>query len=379
MKIEPFLMERMQSTWENVVRYNLSESGVHPIPLGELVNQEQVERMLGTGLGYSQSNGTEELRSFIAAGYPGATLDNVLATTGCSEANFVVSWAMLEPGDEVILMLPNYMQIWGLARSHGATVKPLRLREESGWRPDLDELRALITPRTKVIVICNPNNPTGAILSDAEIQTICDLASKAGCWILADEVYQGAERDGRTTPSFWGRYDRVIITNGLSKAYGLPGIRTGWVVAPAEWIARLWAYHDYLTIGPSILNDFLARIALHPDRRPKILERTRRILQTNFPVLKAWMDAHGQMFSYLPPRAGAIAFMKYNLSINSTELVERILHEKSVLIVPGDHFGMDRYLRIGYGAEPDYLRAGLDLIHEVLLEVSTARAIQRPA
>ncbi len=379
MKIEPFLMERMQSTWENVVRYNLSESGVHPVPLGELVNQEQVKTMLATGLGYSQSNGTEELRSIIAAGYPGATVENILVTTGCSEANFVVTWAMLEPGDELILMLPNYMQIWGLARSHGATVRPLRLREETGWRLDLDELRALISPRTKLIALCNPNNPTGAILDEATMQTICNLASKAGCWILADEVYQGAELDGRTTPSFWGRYERVIITNGLSKAYGLPGIRTGWVVAPADWIARLWAYHDYLTIGPSTLNDFLARIALHPDRRPRILERTRRILQKNFPVLKAWIEAHGEMFSCISPRAGAIAFMKYNLPINSTELVEKILHEKSVLIVPGDHFGMDRYLRIGYGPEPDYLRAGLDLIHEVLLEVSSARAIQRPA
>lgn len=370
MKLDIFQMERMQSTWENRVRYNLSESGVHPLAVRELLaDPEAQQRLLDQELVYTQSNGSEELRSLIARLYPGATADNILVANGTSEANFVCIWGLVEPGDEVVLMLPNYMQIWGAARSFGATVKPFRLREELNWGPDLDELHRAISPRTKLIAVCNPNNPTGAVLSETAMDSIVAEARRAGAWLLADEVYRGAERNSQTTPTFWGRYARVLCTAGLSKAYGLPGLRIGWVVAPPEEAARLWSYRDYITISPGTLSEFLARLALAPGTHERIIERTRSILQDNYPLLEAWLNAHGDLFSLIPPAAGAIAYLKYRLDINSTTLVERLLHEKSVLIVPGDHFGMDRYLRIGYGPPPEYLRAGLDRIDELLREL----------
>jgi aspartate/methionine/tyrosine aminotransferase len=217
-----------------------------------------------------------------------------------------------------------------------------------------------------MIVICNPNNPTGAILSASEMDEIIRIASRYGAWILADEIYQGSERDGNTTPSFYGKYERVVVTNGLSKAFGLPGLRIGWVVAPSEWIARMWAYHDYTTIAPGTLSDMLARVAVSPAGRTRCLERTRGICRHNFPLLQQWMEAHGSMFSLVEPRAGAIAYVHYDLQINSTELIQRLLHEKSVLVVPGDHFGMDHYLRIGYGPPADYLQRALDQIDDLL-------------
>jgi aspartate/methionine/tyrosine aminotransferase len=368
MKIETFLMERMQSTWENRVDYNLSESGVHPMYLGEILREvpESTEQLLKQELGYPQSNGTPELRQAIANLYRGATPDNVLVTNGTSEANFLCIWNLVDPDDEVLLMLPNYMQIWGIARAFRGNVKTFQLREEKQWHIDFQELERLATKRTKLVVVCNPNNPTGAVLTETEMDRLIDIARNSDAWLLADEVYQGAERQIDRTPSFWGRYEKAIITNGLSKAYGLPGLRIGWVVAPPELIAQLWSYHDYTTIGAGMMSNFLAAIALSPGVREKILGRTRKILQNNYPILETWIGNHADLFSMIEPQAGAIAYFRYNLPVNSTQLVEKLRDEKSVLVVPGDHFGMGRYLRIGYGSPAEYLTAGLDRTADLL-------------
>jgi aspartate/methionine/tyrosine aminotransferase len=365
MKLEPFAMERMQSQWENRVRHNLSESGVHPMSVGELLGGDGPEELLRQELVYVQSNGSEALRTAVAAMYPGAGAANVLVCNGTSEANHVVTWNLVEPGDEVVLMLPNYMQVFGLIRGFGGTVIPFRLREQERWAPDLDELRRAVGPKTRLIAVCNPNNPTGAILSAAEMREIAALAARHGAWLLADEVYRGAERDGAESATFWGMHDRVLITSGLSKAYGLPGLRIGWVVGPPDKIAELWGRRDYLTIAPGALSDLLARRALDPGVRPRILERTRGIIRENYPALEEWIRRQ-DAFSLVPPRAGAIAYVRYAWKVNSTRLVERLRDEQSVLIVPGDHFGMDGYLRIGFGNRPQDLAAGLARIDAVL-------------
>jgi aspartate/methionine/tyrosine aminotransferase len=318
-------------------------------------------------LRYSQSNGTLPLRSAIAAIYPGTTADHVQVTNGGSEANYITTWNLVEPGDEVVMMVPNYMQTWGLARAFGATIRDWPLVESpGGWRVDIAALDRLVSPRSKLIVICNPNNPTGARFEATDLDAIASIASRHGAWVLSDEIYRGAELDGRETPSMWGRHDRVIVTSGLSKAYALPGLRVGWVVAPPPLVAALWSYHDYTTISPGALSDILARRALEPDRRATILARTRRILNTNFPLMADWLRSHGERFSYVPPDAGAIVYVRYSHAINSTALVNRLRQEKSVLIVPGDHFGMDGYLRIGFGEEVGYLREGLSRLHDLL-------------
>jgi aspartate/methionine/tyrosine aminotransferase len=374
MRLEPFAMERMQSTYENQVDFNLSESGVHPLKLGELVDDEASRAaLLGESLRYTQSNGTIPLRAAIAAMYPGTTPDHIQVTNGGSEANYITTWHLVEPGDEVVLMVPNYMQTRGLARAFGGTVKEWPLREHgtpARWRIDADALARLTTPRTKLIIICNPNNPTGARIDAEDLDRIAAIAGAHGSWVLADELYRGAELDGRETPTMWGRSDRAIITSGLSKAYGLPGLRIGWIVAPPALVRQLWSCHDYTTISPGALSDALARRALEPARRAQILARTRRILTENFPVIAEWLDAGG-LFSYVRPDAGAIVYVRYQHGINSTELVTRLREQKSVLIVPGDHFGMDGYLRIGFGDETAYLRHGLTRLREVLEEIPT--------
>jgi aspartate/methionine/tyrosine aminotransferase len=229
-----------------------------------------------------------------------------------------------------------------------------------------------VSPETKLVAVCNPNNPTGYALTDEEMDGIVSAAAGVGAWLLADEVYGGAERLTDTqTPSFWGRYDKVLAMGSLSKAYGLPGLRLGWVVAPAATVADIWARHDYTTISATMLANKLAAIALSPEVRPRVLQRTRGYIRRGFPVLQEWMDSHAGLFSVVPPHASAIAFPRYNLTINSTELVQRLIEEKSVLIAPGDHFGLDHHLRISFGLPHDYLRAGLDRIYDLLAEFQT--------
>jgi aspartate/methionine/tyrosine aminotransferase len=371
MKIVEFQMERMQSTWENAVEYNLSESGVHPLSLKELVPEAELKELLDIGLGYSQTNGTPELREQIVRLYPEAGLEQVLVTAGSSEANYLLMWSNLEPGDEVVFMMPNYMQMWGLVKSFGAVLKPFWLKEDLGWAPDIDDLKKLVTAKTKLIVVTNPNNPTGAVLSPETMEAIIASADRVGAWIISDEVYQGAEREGPVSPSFWGKSDRAVIVNGLSKAYGLPGVRIGWIVGPEDFVQKTWPYHDYTTISPSILSDRIARIALSPGKRDKILERTRGILRRNFPFIESWLNKQSGLFSWIAPRAGAIAFARYHREVNSTEFVTRLIREKSTLIVPGDHFEMDRCLRFGFGSEPEYLSRGLARVEELFNELET--------
>jgi len=369
MKLEQFDMERMQSTYENLVEFNLSESGVRPLTPRELVEDTAgLEALLDQPLVYTQSNGTIELRRLIAAMYPGSGIEHVEVTNGGSEANFITTFNLVEPGDDVVMLVPNYMQTWGLARGFGGTIREWRLVEDRAagrWRADLAELEQLVTSRTKLIVICNPNNPTGARLTASELDAIARIADRHGAWILSDEVYRGAEIDGVETASMWGRSSRAIITSGLSKAYGLPGLRIGWIVGPPALIASLWSYHDYTTIAPGALSDRLARVAMQPERRARLFERTRAILRRNLPLIEAWLTEAGG-FSWIKPEAGAIVYVKYEHAINSTRLVNRLREEHSVLIVPGDHFGMDGYLRLGFGEPPEYNQAGLDRLKALL-------------
>ena len=368
MRIEPFEMERWQSVWENTVELNISESGVHPLSTSELVpDAAQLKSVLDVPLLYPQTNGSEELRSRVAAMYPGATADNVLVTCGGSEANFVSTWSLVEPGDEIVFMLPNYMQMAGLGRAFGATVKPLWLREPLEWGINVDDLVRTVTAKTKVIAICNPNNPTGATLRDDMRAAIVTAAAKVGAWILSDEVYRGAELNGELTPTFWGTYDKVLCTGGLSKAYALPGLRMGWVVGPAKTIAQLWGYHDYTSIGPTMLTDRLASIALEPERRAWILERTRAILRANYPAVKAWFDAHSDLISHIPPKAGAIAWAGLRDGRSTARMIDE-MKRRGVLMVSGEQMGMPTFFRVGFGSHPEQLAEALGRIDAWLHE-----------
>jgi len=359
-KIEPFEMERMQSTWENRVGYDLSESGILPLTLRELVEMGlDMQVLMDVPLGYSQSDGTPELKELLMEIYPGASHESIEVTNGTSEANYLLALSLIAEGDVFALEMPNYMQLWGLPRSLGAEVVPFRLRFEDNWEPDWEEFEKAVTPKTRVVYLSHPNNPTGKVLSDEAMERIVARCEEMDAWLISDEVYLGAEIDRERTKSFWGRSDRVVVTSGLSKAYGIPGIRVGWIVGPREVVTDCWTQHDYITIGPNKLSDFMARVAVTPENRERLYARTRKILRNNLPIMREWTESFGGALEFRPPDAGAIALVKYRADVPSVELATRVRENQSVLIVPGAHLGLEGFLRIWLGGHGDFMKEGL--------------------
>jgi aspartate/methionine/tyrosine aminotransferase len=358
MKLEVFEMERMQSTWENLVEYDMSESGVSPLTLRELVAMGfDLEKFLDVPLGYSQSNGTLALREALTKVYPGTTVENFQVTNGTSEANYMAALSQLREGDGFALETPNYMQLWGVPRSLGAETRTFNLRLDQGWEPDWEEFEKAVGQGTKMVYLSNPNNPTGAVLSDAAMKRIVARCDSVGAWLVADEVYLGAEIFAPRTKSFWGMSERVMVTSGLSKAYGIPGVRIGWIVGPKEAIAECWTQHDYITICPNKMSDEIARVAVA--NRDKCYARTRELLTENLEIARGWVKSFDGFLEWREPEAGAIALVKYRADVPSAELCERMRVRQSTLVVPGAYVGLEGYLRIWLGGREEYMREGL--------------------
>ena len=373
MSFIPFELEYAQSKWEQIVDFNLTESGVHPMQLAELVNGDSqlLETLMASEIGYPHVNGNPELRENIARLYNGADVSNILVTVGAAEANHIIMQTLMKDGDELLTQTPTYKQVWGIAQNAGHTVRSFRLMSEAGWAVDLDELKQNVNSRTKIIAICNPNNPTGYIMTEAEMQAIVEVADSVGAWILADEVYRGAERIRETeTPSFFGMYDKVLALGSMSKAYGLPGLRVGWIAGPPDMVEDIWRRHEYTAITAGAISNTLAAYALSPAVRPRIVKRTRDYIQAGFPTLENWMNAQDGLFSYTPSQASAVSFIKYNLEINSTELMEILCREASVFVGSGDSFGMDHHLRIAFGQGKEVLTEALGRIEKTIAKLA---------
>ncbi len=194
------------------------------------------------------------------------------------------------------------------------------------------------------------------------MRRIVERCESTGTWLLADEVYLGAEIDRERTRSFWGMSDRVIVTSGLSKAYGIPGVRIGWLVGPKDVVEGCWSQHDYVTIGPNKLSDRVATVVVEQQNRERCYARTREILRHNLPIGRDWIERFGGRLTWREPQAGAIALVKYDADVPSLTIAERVRVSQSTLIVPGSHVGLEGYLRIWLGGREEFLREGLTRI-----------------
>jgi aspartate/methionine/tyrosine aminotransferase len=362
----PFELEHYQSLYEHTVDVNLADSSVKCTDVGSWLLPEEREGLLSLDLFYPEVNGLESLRSKIAGLFPDTEPGQVLVTHGAAQANHLVASTLLDPGDALVWFSPGYRQIPGLAQNLGCRILDVPLDPDRSWAVDWEAFDAHMNDDVSVVAVVNPNNPTGSVLSEAEMQRIVAACERVGAWLHADEVYHGTELDGTETPTFRGMYDRVVVTGSLSKAYGLSGLRIGWAVGAQELIEDLWRRHEYEVIAAAAPSMYLADRALSGDHRADLLERQRRISREGHEVLDAWIAGQDGLFSVGPRRATSIGFIRYHVDAPSLEVAERIRKEASVLTAPGVFLGTEGHLRITVGYEAEKVRPALDRVAQVV-------------
>ncbi|SDA61537.1 aminotransferase [Sinorhizobium sp. NFACC03] len=377
MKIRNFGVEIWMNKYETKCQLNLAETCVDSLTVAELLEMAGTndisQQLLPLKLTYGEIEGSVRLRTLIAKLYENQKIENVITTHGAIGANALVHQTLVEPGDRVISVLPTYQQHYSIPESFGADTQILKLTEKTGFLPDLVELKKLAIPGTKLIAINNPNNPTGSLMDRAYLEQIVEIARACGAWILCDEVYRGTdqESDSGMTASVADLYEKGISTGSMSKTFSLAGLRLGWIVAPAELIHAVSIHRDYNTISVGMLDDHFAAIAL--ESKDKILERSHRITRSNLAIVSDWVDAE-PLISWVKPKSGTTALLKYELPISSEEFCIRLLEKTGVMLTPGSAMDMEGYLRIGYANGKDILREGLMRISEFLKETVASAA-----
>jgi aspartate/methionine/tyrosine aminotransferase len=368
LKIESFGLERWMTRHETKVRYDLAESGIYPLRIADLLGwlpageeRSTLDRLLELRLGYSEAVGTLELRSLIAETYAGCGPDNILVTTGAIEANFLLFNVLLEAGDHVIAPYPAYQQLYSVPRALGCEVSRWELGPESGYRFDVAALERLVRPHTRLIVVNTPHNPTGAMLSAEELAHVYGLAESVGATVVCDEAYRWLAVPGGDcfAPPMFEHGPHGISVGTVSKPFGLPGLRIGWLAAPKEVVAACWGMRDYLSLSPGKLNDALAQLAFR--HRERIVERNSAIIAANLAATERWLARHAGFLAWTPPRGGLVALLRYRFDIPSLALADMLATEYSVMLAPGSAFGHERHLRIGLGQEPGLFQEGLDV------------------
>ena len=368
MKAEPFLIERFMDTYETQAELNLAETCVDPFTLNEFLDlmgrTDFLDELRELKLSYGHIEGSPDLRQGIAHFYEKLEPANILVTGGAIAANFLVFYSLVEPEDTVISIFPTYQQLYSVPRSLGAHVKLLPLREEDHWLPNLDKLAELIDSKTRLIVVNNPHNPSGSLIDTANLKKLCHIAEDANALLLCDETYRGLYvRPNDAVPSAVDLSDNAIATGSFSKVFSLTGLRLGWIAANRSLIEQCKAHRDYTTISNGVIDDALATLAVQ--KADRILTRNLRTLRTNHHILSCWVDTEPHI-QWVPPRAGSVAFLKHDLTMSSEALCLRLLQNHGTLLVPGSCFGMDQYLRIGYGCTTDTLEHGLALFKKFL-------------
>lgn len=353
-------------TYQYEIDYDVGESAVKTLPLGAVpVDLNDVR------LRYGYHRGKPELRNIIAGQYEGLNADNILVTTGASEANFAVVSALVNPGEHVIIEHPNYPSLYEVPRSLGCDVSLFTLRYENKFRPDLDELEKMIRPDTKLISITHPNNPTGSMISRDDLDNIIAMAENHGIPLLSDETYQFLTPGEAMLPPAAVLSENAVSITSMSKCYGLPGIRTGWMASRnRSWIDHCVAVREQVSISNNALSEVITARVL--EDKEFYLARARQRIQTNLAVLKEWMERQSAL-EWIPPEAGVVCFprFKQEIDIDPEEFFRMAAEKYRTFIVPGRCFEMNpRHFRIGFGADADELGEGLKRLEKALSDLS---------
>lgn len=370
MKIKPFAVEEWMNAWEEGARYNIAETCVDSISLDELfsLTEEDKDAFLrefsARRLTYGTIEGAADFKEGICGLYKTIAPENVVPTHGAAGANHHIFYSVLEPGDRVVSIVPTYQQLYSIPESFGADVKLLHLKQENDYLPNLDELRELVTPGTKMICINNPNNPTGALMSTELLGEIVEIARSVGAYVMCDEVYRHLTQNDGWSESIVDLYEKGISVSSMSKVFSLAGLRLGWIATHYMGVIKACMSHrDYDLISCGMFDEAVAAVALkHSD---KLLKRNQTIVRENLDILDKWVESEPKL-TYTKPLAGTTALVYYDYDVPSYEFCERMYKETGAFVTPGDCFEQPRSVRIGYASDKQILIDGLKAFSDFL-------------
>ena len=363
MYIKPFAVEEWMNEYEVGARFNIAETCVDSVSLDELfaLTGEDKARFLADfsarRLTYGDIVGSDNLRGGICGLYKTVHPEEIVPTHGAAGANHHVFCSLISAGDRVVSIMPTYQQLYSIPASIGADVAIMHLKQENDYLPDLDELRALVTPETKMICINNPNHPTGALMSREQLEEIVEIARGVGAYILCDEVYRHLTQEDSWSESIADFYEKGISVSSMSKVFSLAGLRMGWIATHDEAaLCAFLSHRDYNLISCGMFDDAVASIALrHSDA---MLRRNQTIVRENLAILDAWVAAH-EHFYYTKPKAGTTALVYYDFDVPSYDFCKRMYRETGAFVTPGDCFEQPHSMRIGYACDKQTLTEGL--------------------
>ena len=375
MDIKPFAVEEWMNAYETGARYNIAETCVDSVSLDELfeLSGEDKQAFLAEfcrrRLTYGDIMGSEELRGGIAKLYRTASPSDIVPTHGAAGANHHVFCSLIAPGDHVVSIMPTYQQLYSIPEAIGADVDIMKLRQDNGYLPDLDELRSLVRKDTKLICINNPNNPTGALMGKDLLLEIVKIARSVGAYILCDEVYRHLTQEDIWCESIIDLYEKGISVGSMSKVFSLAGLRMGWIAThDKDALASFISHRDYDLISCGMFDDAVSSIALrHCD---ELLKRNRSIVRTNLAILDDWIKS-SRHFRYTKPQAGTTALIYYDFDMPSYEFCTRLYNETGAFVTPGDCFEEAHSMRIGYGSDTETLKEGLAAISRLEKEIES--------
>lgn len=370
MNIKPFAVEEWMNAYETGARYNIAETCVDSISLDELFElsgthkESFLNKLCARRLTYGYIEGSPDLKEGIAALYHTIRPDEIVPAHGASGANHHVFYSLINPGDKVISIMPSYQQLYSIPASLGAKVEILHLKKENSYLPDLEELEEMARGGVKMICLNNPNNPTGALISPEILKKVVDIAKKSDAYLLVDEVYRHLTQDDEWQPSIVDMYEKGISTSSMSKVFSLAGVRLGWIAThDKDALKQFWSHRDYNLISCGMIDDTIAALALAS--KNQILERNKKIIRENLDILDHWIQKEPRL-SYVKPKAGTTALVYYDFPIDSYTLCRRMYDSCGAFVTPGDCFDEPRSMRIGYAADRDTLKKGLQAMSTFL-------------
>ena len=373
MNIKPFKVEEWMNAYETGARYNIAETCVDSISLDELWALSGVDKqafwedICARRMTYGYIEGHPDFLQGICSLYRTVTPENIVTTHGAAGANHHVFYSLVEPGDRVVSIMPTYQQLYSIPEGYRADLQILPLREENGYLPDLDELRRLAVPGTKLICINNPNNPTGALMDEGMLRQITEIAREAGAYLLCDEVYRHLTQEDGWSPSIADLYEKGISVSSMSKVFSLAGLRLGWIVShDADVLRACLSHRDYNHISCGMLDERIAAVAL--GAKDALLARSRRIVRENLRILDAWVRSEPRL-RYVKPKAGTTALVSYDYDLDSYAFCERMYRATGAFVTPGDCFELPRCFRVGYASDQDELREGLAAVSAFLRQL----------